>query len=206
MPFPLLFQVVALLIGGQVLAGALGHALGQAIPWLGMPFTVLWLWLILRVAVVAAEEEEQGGGRTSWRMPALVILLWQLPTLITLPFWAPPWVFVWLHGVWTPVTATLAYIWPGLASAPLWPFLVAEVGLFVWASTRSALRVQAVVPALPRAVLDAQAQQVAAIMPAEEAPAQAANEDAASGPNREWVAARRVKDVRRKRLTLPKGE
>lgn len=202
MPLALLFQVVSLLIGGQVVAGALSHALGQVIPWLGLPFTFLWLWLILRVTVVLTEEAKQAGGRISWRMLALVILLWQLPTLITLPLWAPPWVSVWLHGAWTPVIGALAYIWPGMASAPLWPFLVAEVALFVWATTQPAPRAQAVTPAVPRAVLAAQAQQAAASMPPEEAPSGAS----ASEPNREWVAARRLKDVQGKRTTLPKGE
>lgn len=200
MPLVLLFQVVTLLIVGQVVAGALSHAIGEVTPWLGLPFTLLWLWLILRLAVVVSEEGRQRGA--SWRVPALVILLWQLPTLITLPFWAPPWVSVWLHGAWTPVTGALAYIWPSMVLTPLWPFLMVEVALFAWVIAQPAPRAKAVTPAVPRAVLAAQAQQAAAHMPSEEV----VSEGSSSEPNREWVAARRLKDVRGKRSTLPKGE
>lgn len=173
----LLVQTAILLIIGQGVLGGAGFAL-RHLPWLGLPLPFLLFWFIYRTARVLRESMIRAQRRwvpvVPWQAALWVVLLWQLPTLVVLPFWAPDWAAGLWQGAMLPVVGTVDLWVPSFATA-VTPWLLlaclVEGAFFVRVAGRSsALR-------LPL-------RQASPHQPA-----------AASG---EWAPARRRKDIPRR--------
>lgn len=144
-----LIQTMLLLCLGQWLLGGLGWLAVGVTPWLGLPLTLLLIWLIRRLAVIfreeAAKADRNGQATAPKRLSFFVALVAQLPGLALLPFWAPPaFATVW-QGAVLPITATLGLLWPegaALAQPWLWLAVILEMGLFVSVATAPEPRYQ----------------------------------------------------------------
>lgn len=137
-----LLQTVLLLCLGQWLLGGLGLLAVGVAPWLGLPLTLLLIWLIRRVAVIfreeAAKADRNGQATAPKRLSFFVALLAQLPGLALLPFWAPATIATLWQGAVLPITASLGLFWPegaAIAQPWLWLAVILEIGLFVWVAT-----------------------------------------------------------------------
>lgn len=179
----LLVETAVLLAASQLVLGIVGY-LVRGIPWLGLLLVLFLCWMIVRTARVLREEMIRAARRgvplTPWATALFVAVLWQVPVLLCLPYWAPAFgIRIWA-GAFLSIPGTLQLI-PSLslpADPLLWAAVPAEMALFLWAAGK-ALAVRTMQP---------QAQVAAARMP---------------GGNAEWVPARRHKDVPRRRTLEP---
>lgn len=175
----LLLETSLLLLVGQALLGGLGFGAG-ALPWpyLGLPITASFIWLVIRTALVMREEmakaRKRGAMIVPWRMALFTGVLWQVPALAVAPSWFPE---VW-QGALLPIRGTFGLLWPEAAAATtpwLWVAALGELALFALVAGRSTIR-----PALRGAQVNPAQRPVAA---------------------GEWVPARRRKDIVRKKMT-----
>lgn len=196
MPRAVLLQMWVLLVISQLLLGAVGLAItmtGWPV-WLGLPLTVLLIWIVVRLGRILREEAERlrAPGQVParpWLLPTAVALCWQLPGLLLLVLPLPMLYLMLWHGAVLPLfapfagTRTMAEAIAGFALAS-----VAQGGLLVWAGT-ARMRSQNITAA-PSAS-------------ASRTPAAPAADDAQGQPRAaggtEWYAVRRVKDVQSRR-------
>lgn len=181
-----LLQSAVLLILGQLLLGAVGYAVPQGLPWLGLPLGILLFWLILRVGRVLRGFLEEAARKRQpvapLQMALWATLLWHLPSVLLLPAgtFAPRWVGQVWNGVMLPVQGTAGLLFGGAETLEswLWVAVVVEALVFALIVGRPMTGPAAAETAAPR-------QQVAA----------AGN----------WVPARRHKDVVKK-YNMPRSK
>jgi len=189
MPKKLLLQTALLLMVAQAALGAVGYGLSR-MPWVGLVITLVWLWFLIRVALVLRGEMDRLLVRrrpvVHGRVALAAAAIWQIPTYLTLPFWAPArFTAIW-EGALAPAVTLSARWAPGLASDPgrwLWAAFAVNVLIFGLVAGRS----QAVVKLKPASRPSA----ASASVPLRQA----------SG---DWVAARRrPAGASRKPIVLP---
>jgi hypothetical protein len=171
----LAFQTALLLALGQLFTGLLGYAADRAgWAWTALPLPLLLAWFIYRTGGVLRTEMEKAQRRKILLVPErfalFVATLWQLPALLTLPLWAPPWASQVWQGWLLPLTGTAGLLWPGARSLASWLWLAfpLQMALFYGATRPPRRRV----PQVERPALKA-----------------------ASG---DWAPARRYRDVVKK--------
>lgn len=189
---PVIMQSAVLLILGQVVLGALGFAVPDRYPWLGLPLLLLFMWLIVRTARVVRQELEGAAKKRQtvvpWRVALSTALIWQVPALIgwAVLAWLPDWVPAVWHGTALPAIDSLDRWIPALGlGATSWVTVavaVLEAVLFGFIAGR---------PLAPVVTPKAAQEQAHATVAA-----------AASG---EWAPARRHKDAMKRHRNLGNG-
>ncbi len=137
----LLLQMALLLMAGQAVTGLLGYAARSGLwIWPGLVLLPLLVWFALRAASVLrtemAEALKRGEKVVPWRDALIVGLLWQLPALVTLPLWMPPYVSEGWQGVLLPWLGVLELAVPGVfesAEPWIWAVFPLWTALFGWA-------------------------------------------------------------------------
>lgn len=132
----LTLDIALLLFFLQGLLGLLAYFLTRSVPLIGIPLTVLQIWLIVRIAFVLREEvaiaKRKGVDRNLRGIAVVAALVWQLPTLLSAPFWAPQWAtLVWQGTLLSPLRALgidLPVEW-------LWGAFIPQIVLFVAATS-----------------------------------------------------------------------
>lgn len=134
-----LLQSAVLLILGQLLLGAVGYAVPQGLPWLGLPLGILLFWLILRVGRVLRDYLEAAARKRQpvapLQMALWATLLWQLPSVILLPAGtiAPNWLGQIWNGVMLPVQGTAGLLFGGAEALASWLWVAVVVEALVFA-------------------------------------------------------------------------
>jgi len=134
----LLLQTAVLLMAGQVVLGGIGYLTHERFFWAGLLLLIVYVWYVVRISKVLRNEIANAQTRmvilTPWRVALGTALVWQIPAVAALPYWAPEWATQIWQGVWLPVTAALGQLWSGVPASVnpwLWTALAVEALLVV---------------------------------------------------------------------------
>lgn len=128
-------DIAFLLFFAQGFLGSLAY-LARSMPLVGIPLTLLLVWLILRIALVLRDEvaiaKRKGVERNLRGIAVVAALVWQVPVLLGAPFWAPEWATLLWQGTLLPPLRALGI---NLPVQWLWLAFIPEIVLFVAATS-----------------------------------------------------------------------